>query len=296
MEETPGVLIDEEFDVDLSEFADTPDEETGNQAEEPAEEVQQQEEGPEPSTEQQTQEGAGTENTENQPGDDGFEVNFLGETKKVTREEAIPWIQKGMDHDRVAEQRDALRQQLEEQQQWRAEQETLLSQIQTIADATSEGDVNRMLANLRVSILTGQTGMSREAAEYAVRNQDLQRQMAASQERQRAEHSQQLQQQAQKARNDREFFQFVQKFPGVSMQQLPKEVWAAYNAGVPLTAAYAPYAQAASQAKELESMRAEIAQLKQNDKNRQRSVGSVQSAGQETDGRGDFERGFDAAW
>lgn len=50
----------------------------------------------------------GTETTQEDTGD-GLEVNYLGERRKLTRQEAAEYAQKGMNYDHVKEQLDAMR-------------------------------------------------------------------------------------------------------------------------------------------------------------------------------------------
>ena len=57
---------------------------------------------------QDTNASSETETTQEDTGD-GLEVNYLGETKKLTRQEAKELAQKGMNYDHVKEQLDAMR-------------------------------------------------------------------------------------------------------------------------------------------------------------------------------------------
>lgn len=66
-----------------------------------------------------------------------------------------------------------------------------------------------------------------------------------------------------------QFSNFVRKYPNVKASDIPQSVWDEFNKGADLSSAYALH--------ENEILRSELEQYKQNDKNKEKAIGPVQS-------------------
>ncbi len=90
-----------------------------------------------------------------------------------------------------------------------------------------------------------------------------------------------------------EILDFVRQYPGVEPAKIPQSVWQAVRDGQPLSHAYGSHVMEQLRA-DNESLRREMEILRNNDRNRQASLGSMHSsgAGRAADG---FLLGFDQA-
>lgn len=275
MNETENVMMDEEFGVDLSDIVDT-DTDDGNQTEVVDE--------PEGEQEQETEtidSATGTEgadaNQKPQPEVEMYELKVNKGIQKVTMDQMKEYAQQGIDYGRVRQQRDALQQNLNEQMQWRNANEANLSMLESVAKSCNM-DIPSFLRSMRVNLLT-QQGMSRETANERVLREDAERQIAANQQRQTAQRQAQSQQDQMRQRVARDMQEFQQMYPGVDIKNVPQSVIAEAATGKnSLVGAYMRYEnqQLQSQIKELN---AKVAAKEQNQNNKQRSLGSVKSSG-----------------
>ena len=192
-----------------------------------------------------------------------LEINHLGEIKTVTLDEAKPLVQKGMDYDRIKQQRDGLKTKI-------SDYEAFLSELSSVAGATPEQVIDmtraRMLVNREAA-----AGKTISEAEAIIR---VQRERAAKAQTPVAE-AEDTQKEAKPAeaetRKTESFQRFAQNFPDVKATDIPKEVWDGFREGGDLAGLYAIH-----QNKQLQQR---IAVLEQNTKNKERSTGSRQTAG-----------------
>ena len=280
-EETTNVeLMDDDAFFDPADFADEPD--TGDHTEDSdfAEET-----GNE-STEEGTESAAAepqndTENT-NSTGKPAelFDLKFLGETKQYTREEMTALAQKGLNHDRLLQQRDEL-------QTFRTQHEPVVSELGRIAQLFGMDNPADLLHAMEKNARR-QRGESEAEAEANIRAEKADRQLRAAQSKEQRERQQQEDAQQ---RQQRDVKAFVQKYPKLDYSTIPKTVWEAVRGGETLVDAYGRY--------EMEQLKAENQRLQQqlgaraqNDNNKQNSLGSM-SSGASVTKTDPFMEGFD---
>jgi hypothetical protein len=260
-EENTFEVMDEELFFDPADFAD--EVETGDHTEEtePVEETSE-ETGAEP-IETTTETPEITEQTaETKP--EMFELKFLGETKQYTRDEMTTLAQKGMNHDRILQQRDDL-------QQFRNTHEPLVNDLGRIAQQFGM-QPSELLASMETNLLR-QQGKTQAEAEAIIRANKSERQL---QDYQTQEQRMQEQQRVAQERQQRDIQEFVQRYPGLDYKTIPASVWQNVRKGETLVNAYGKY--------EMQQMREENQRLQQqlnakaqNDKNKENSLGSMQS-------------------
>lgn len=226
---------------------------------------------PEQTTEQPPEKAE--EQAEAKPADQPelFTIKNREETRQVTRDELVSMAQKGWDYDRVRQERDQLR-------TYRQEADPALELVKSYAQRSGMS-VPDYLDFCRKQELMA-SGMSQQDAERKVsfekERADLDRQRAELNEfLQKKDSIKQQAMQAQQARQ-RDIQQFYAAYPKVDPKSIPQEVWAAVRGGDTLTNAYTRY--------ENQLLQAEISALKQNEKNKHRSPGSLSSnSGKEMD-------------
>lgn len=261
-EETNVELMDnDDLFFDPSDFEEV--EETGDHTEET--ETEEAPEAEEPASEPIETPVETEEPTETpaEPAPELFDLKFLGETKQYTREEMTTLAQKGMNHDRILQQRDAL-------QQFKSQHESVIDDLGRIAKqfGMEPADLlHSMEKNLRRQ--RGESDAEAEAnirAEKATRQLDAQKQVEDQQE-------------AAKRRQQADIRAFEARYPNVNPQTIPQSVWDEVRKGEMLVNAYGRY--------ETEQLRAENRRLQQqlavqaqNEKNKQNSLGSMKSGSQ----------------
>lgn len=191
-----------------------------------------------------------------------FTIKHMDETRQVTRDELISMAQKGWDYERVREERDQLR-------QYREEANPALELVKAYA-AKNNMSVPDYLNFCRVQELKAQ-GMDQRAAEQKVQFERERAELdkeknELQQARQQRDEMQRRAQQAQEARQ-RDIQNFWRAYPNVDPKTIPREVWEAVQKGDTLTNAYTMH--------ENQRLQTEISALKQNEKNKQQSPGSL---------------------
>ena len=211
---------------------------------------------------------------------------FLKGEKDIPRSEIRQTLQKGLNHDRVVQQRDELRQTLDQQMQWRNQHEANLNALEAVAKSCNM-DIPSFLKSMRVNLKT-QQGMSREAANEQVMREDAERQLAAQQQRQTAQQQAHSQQEQLRQRVTRDMEEFQQMYPGVDIKNVPQSVIAEAASGKnSLVGAYARYENQRLQS-QIKELNAKVAAAEQNQKNKQKSLGSVKSSGAKDSKTDDF--------
>lgn len=264
-EETNVELMDDELFFDPADFTD--EDFGGDHTEEPEEvEEPMEETASEPVEAPETP--VETEETPTEPAPELFDLKFMGETKQYTREEMTTLAQKGMNYDRILQQRDAL-------QQFKSQYETVVSDLSRIAEQIGmkpDDFMHSVEKNLR-----RQRGESDAEAEANIRAEKANRQLEAQKQVED-------QQEAAKRRQQADMQAFVARYPNMDYKTIPQSVWEDVRKGETLVNAYGRY--------ETEQLRAENQRLQQqlavqaqNEKNKQNSLGSMKSgsATQKTD-------------
>lgn len=217
----------------------------------------------------------GTEEN-SQETDQSFTLKHLDETRTVGREEVIALAQKGMDYDRVRAKLDA-KTELEN-----AEAAQALEFVKMLAQkngGTMEDFMDAVTAGMRAkpdrsdydSVLA-QVKMERREKALDEREQKLNETSAAAQQQNEAA-----------AKRQADIKNFMEAFPDVKAENIPKEVWTAVAGGKTLVEAYALH--------EAARLKNELAAEKQNTKNKARSTGSRATAG-----KSDTMDDFDQLW
>ena len=272
MEENQNMSMEAEADDDLFfDEADFFDEDTdGNQTED---DVSEEEEEVYEEDEYASAEGDDEEELP-ESAEELFDLKYMKETRQVNREEVVELAQKGMDYDRAVQQRDSLRNSLQEQLTWRANNEDTLSAIENLAKQSGV-DVAEFVRNLRTNMLMKQDGLTRNEAHERILREDAEKKLAKKEQADLKTQEATMQQ----TRAQKEIAAFNDKYPDVDVQSIPDEVFRRAASGeVTLSGAYAEHLNSQLNA-ENERLRAELAAEKQNKINKQKAVGSAKTEG-----------------
>ena len=191
-----------------------------------------------------------------------FTLKNRDERRQVTREELVAMAQKGWDYDTVRAERDQLR-------QFRSEAGPALEMVR--ANAQRSGmTVPDYLDFCRKQDLM-RTGLDERTADQTVRMEKQKADLDARQARLDAQMRQgndlfQRARARQEARRQ-DMERFLQAYPEVKAESIPREVWAQVARGTPLVSAYAMH--------ENQQLRVELAAERQNKANRLRTPGTL---------------------
>lgn len=269
-------FMDEEFGVDLSDLVSEDD---GNQTEEETSEeaAEANEEEQEPSEEPEEPAGKPeAEPTKEQKEEELFDLKFNKEIRKVNRQEVTELAQKGLNHDRILEQRDHLQQENAELLKFKQDNEAIIGLLDAAAQKSGT-DRNTFLQSVRENAYVSQ-GLSRDAAHERVLREDAEQRLSRTE---KADAEKQQAQQGQELARQQDIERFLKLYKDVDPNTIPKEVWDDVRNGETLVSAYGRYENrqlAESNRKLQESINA----LKQNEKNKQKSIGSAKTEGKET--------------
>lgn len=265
--ESDEVVIDG-FDEMWEDGNDEPgdDGETGEpekEAEEPGAETEEPEKAEEPAPEQKPE-------AENQR----FKLKVNGEESEVDREKVIELAQKGMDYDRIKAERDSFKADAPTLQRYK-EQELFLKDL---AERSNIG-VDQLMENVRVQMAMDQDKNLSEAEARA----KVKAEAAARQQPAEAKVEEKAKEPSPEERRQAMFASFVQAYPDVKADSIPKEVWETAGRTFDLVGAYRDH--------EIRTLRKEVETLRQNNKNKERSTGSRRSVGNAS-----ADKAFDDLW
>lgn len=271
-------FMDEEFGVDLSDLVSEDD---GNQTEEETSEEAAEANEEEQKTSEEPEEPAGqpeAEHTKEQKEEpeELFDLKFNKEIRKVSRQEVTELAQKGLNHDRILEQRDHLQQENAELLKFKQDNEAIIGLLDAAAQKSGT-DRNTFLQSVRENAYVSQ-GLSRDAAHERVLREDAEQRLSRTE---KADAEKQQAQQGQELALQQDIERFLKLYKDVDPNTIPKEVWDDVRNGETLVSAYGRYENrqlAESNRKLQESINA----LKQNEKNKQKSIGSAKTEGKET--------------
>ena len=183
-------------------------------------------------------------------------------------------LSKGYDYDRVREQRDAAVRQMEEKESQYQQRDELLRTLETVAKQAGT-DVAGVVKRLRINLYRG-NGSTEAEALARVEKEDAEAKLQAMQKQ--ANQARQAQEQRQ-SRAQQEFMEFHQRFPDVKIQDIPQDVIRKSASGeMSLASAYQVHLYDQLKA-ENQRLQQTIDARKQNEENRQKSLGSARSAG-----------------
>ena len=279
--ETEVVVDDDNYDVDLSEFEDLPEEDgEGNQTEpEQQEEDSQEQETTEGEEEQSTEEAAADEQA--QAEEPMFDLKYNKETKQYTKQQVTELAQKGLNYDHVTEQRDRLQQENADLAKFKDEYSGVFETLESMAEAAGK-KLPDFLTSIRMNMLVAQ-GVSQETARERILREDAERRLQAS-----AAEENRKSKAEERQREDIRRFQ--EKYKDVDPKTIPQEVWQAVGKGELLVDAYGDY-QRRELERQLKEANEKLAIRAKNESNKQKSLGSLQSTKQET-GKDPFLEGF----
>ena len=209
-------------------------------------------------------------------------LRHMDEEKQVGEAEMVVLAQKGMDYDRIRAKYDEAKPAME-----------MLAQFAKKAGVSTAEYITAIRAQAKQA-----EGMSEAEAKRAVDLEDREARVAVKEAEESARAAKANEaanaQSAADQRRAAEIAEFQKTFPEAAKdpKSIPPEVWAEVKQGVSLVGAYAKYAiKNANAAKE--SAQREAASAKQNNKNAERSTGSMKSAGEESKSKDPFLAGWD---
>lgn len=294
----------ETTDAFMEGWSDEPEtvEETADQPEETGtEDAQDQQadpaggEGQEPAGEQQSEAADGGAGAQEADGDKGqqqpaaeaapktWELRHLDEIRTVNEQDLVALAQKGLDYDRIRQGYDEFKPVMD-----------LFSQFANKAGMNAKD----YIAFIRKEAKKAE-GMSAAEAQRAVELEDREATVAAREaadrERQEAQRRADAERQSAEERRRADVLEFQKTFPDAAKDPkgIPQEVWDGVRQGLSLVASYARYQvqQATAQAQKAQH---DAAAAQQNQKNTQRSTGSMKSAGQENKAKDPFLQGWES--
>ena len=278
--ETEVVVDDDNYDVDLSEFENLPEEDgEGNQTEPEQHEDSQEQETTEGEEEQSTEEAAADEQA--QAEEPMFDLKYNKETKQYTKQQVTELAQKGLNYDHVTEQRDRLQQENADLAKFKDEYSGVFETLESMAEAAGK-KLPEFLTSIRMNMLVAQ-GVSQETARERILREDAERRLQAS-----AAEENRKSKAEERQREDIRRFQ--EKYKDVDPKTIPQEVWQAVGKGELLVDAYGDY-QRRELERQLKEANEKLAIRAKNESNKQKSLGSLQSTKQET-GKDPFLEGF----
>lgn len=215
-------------------------------------------------------------------------IKHLKGTLDIPRAEIREKLEKGVDYDRVRQQRDAAVQQLEAANRWKNQHENTISTLEAMAQKSGK-DLGAVVRELRVNLYRGNGATPAEAL-AKVAQEDAEAKLAAMQKQTQATQQRQNEQQS---RAQRDFLDFNKRYPNVNIKDVPQDVIQRAASGeMSLSNAYAEHLY--NQLKEEnQRLQQSLAVKQQNESNRQKTTGSVKTEGSQTKGDPWLE-GFDS--
>lgn len=205
-----------------------------------------------------------------------LKVKYLHEEKELTEEEAIPLIQKGLNHDRILEQLNTLK------------ADPRLTYFETLAkeqNMTTEQyiqSINDNIKSQKIQAIADSKGWDYDSAKefYEAKEKATVAETANIQ--------QQKEQEQQKAKVEKENAEFLKVYPDVKVNDIPNEVWELVKEGLPLLSAYIKYENAQLQSK--------LKNLEQKQENKKKAIvrGVTNHGSQEIAVEDDFMTGFNS--
>ena len=281
--ETTDAFLDD-WDGGGEMTADQPEEtaepvETGEEppVEDPSESAQTPEEGTEPPAD--AEQAAQTQQTEAETVDarpQTWELRHMGEVRQANEAEMVALAQKGMDYDRIRSQYDEFKPVME-----------MVNRFANQQGLNTKDYISMLRAQAKQA-----EGLSEADARRSVELEDREAVVAAAE----AERQAQRAEAEAASRRQADIQEFQQTFPEAAKDpnSIPPQVWADVRNGSSLVAAYARYAVQQARQDAADAKR-ETASVQQNQRNAERSTGSMRSAGDNSKTRDDFGDAFDSA-
>lgn len=248
---------DDSDDVEWSDEAETADEQEEAEPEETEDSGEDSEEAEEAEPEEEPKPEAEPEKKD-EAGHQRFKLKVKGEEREVDLDEMTALAQKGSDYDGLKTDRDTLRTENGKLKEY----ETFLKEL-----AENGGiSIDEVMESTRVEMLMRKA----EQDGKELTEEDARKQVRAAHKKQEPKeepaHEKTEEERAQEAVQA-----FVKRYPNVKSEDIPQSVWDDANRTGDLIGAYQEY--------RLQKLSEEITQLKQNNKNKERSTGSRKTAG-----------------
>ena len=208
---------------------------------------------------------SGRESGNQGEGEEQFSLKVNGNTYQVPREKMTELAQKGMDYDRVRQQRDAAR-------AFQQENESTIASLKALAESVSPGmTISDLIDRMRVNMLVAQDVPEAVSTERVAR-ENAERMLREKSDAESAEATK-------KERVNAEIRDFQAKYPGVDVSEREiREMSGDLAAGMSFVEAYQKR-QLQEKESALESLRRQLEAEKKNNQNRASSPGSQSDAG-----------------
>lgn len=229
----------------------------------------------EPTTEAQEQ----TDGSEEADQPELIELKHLGQTVRVTPEQLNAYAQMGLDYQRIREDRDAARKEVERL----TAMETFLKEL-----AAPQGiSVEDLIDGARAEVLAKKERLNKDVALQRIKLDRERKAFEAQKDQQKKEAQAKSQEEA---KRQEQFLRFARTYPKVKPNDIPKDVWDAFKDGEDLVNAYARFENRELKEK-VSKLESQLETAKKNSENKRRSAGSQRSAGSASE-----MDEFDRAW
>lgn len=208
-----------------------------------------------------------------------IELKHLGQTVRVTPEQLNAYAQMGLDYQRIREDRDAARKEVERL----TAMETFLKEL-----AAPQGiSVEDLIDGARAEVLAKKEHMNKDVALQRIKLDRERKAFEAQKDQQKKEAQAKSQEEA---KRQEQFLRFARTYPKVKPNDIPKDVWDAFKDGEDLVNAYARFENRELREK-VSKLESQLETAKKNSENKRRSAGSQRSAGSASE-----MDEFDRAW
>nr|DAS48766.1 MAG TPA: hypothetical protein [Caudoviricetes sp.] len=208
-----------------------------------------------------------------------IELKHLGQTVRVTPEQLNAYAQMGLDYQRIREDRDAARKEVERL----TAMETFLKEL-----AAPQGiSVEDLIDGARAEVLAKKEHLNKDVALQRIKLDRERKAFEAQKDQQKKEAQSKSQEEA---KRQEQFLRFARTYPKVKPNDIPKDVWDAFKDGEDLVNAYARFENRELKEK-VSKLESQLETAKKNSENKRRSAGSQRSAGSASE-----MDEFDRAW
>lgn len=208
-----------------------------------------------------------------------IELKHLGQTVRVTPEQLNAYAQMGLDYQRIREDRDAARKEVERL----TAMETFLKEL-----AAPQGiSVEDLIDGARAEVLAKKEHLNKDVALQRIKLDRERKAFEAQKDQQKKEAQAKSQEEA---KRQEQFLRFARTYPKVKPNDIPKDVWDAFKDGEDLVNAYARFENRELKEK-VSKLESQLEAAKKNSENKRRSAGSQRSAGSASE-----MDEFDRAW
>lgn len=193
---------------------------------------------------------------------------------EVTAEQMIPLAQKGLDYDRIRTERDAMR------EKWAGLVELEKFAQEMLSNSNGYNSIEELIDDARAEwLIRSEANYGRPLTkDNALARVKTLREESVKSNTPKAEPKVPTEKEQADSR-DKAIEQFCMEYPQVDAKTIPQSVWADFRKDGNLVKAYAKY-EASQRDAEILTLKKEIETLKQNNKNRERSTGSMKTTGQ----------------